>query len=77
MCGLENFSSRLTKVSESRSSRPNMICAGDKLQSRSGVFHSCKIARKKQSWSRFPVGPVLDIRSLLAVFTATSALPLD
>ncbi len=54
-----------------------MICAGDKLQSQSGVFRSCRIARKKRSWSRFPVGAVLDIRSRFAVLTATSALPLD
>ena len=77
MCGLENFSNRLTKVSESRRGRPKIICAGDRLQSRSGVFRSCRMARKNRSWSRLPVGPVLDIKSCLAALTATSALPFD
>ena len=54
-----------------------MICAGDKLQSGSGVLRTCKMACKKWSWSRLPVGPVLDIRRRLAVFTATSAQALD
>ena len=76
-CGFENFSKRLTKESESFRGRPKMISAGERLQSRSGVLRSCRIARRKRSWSRLPVGPVLDIKSLLAALTATSALPLD
>lgn len=32
---------------------------------------------ESQSWSRLPVGLVLDVKSLYAAFTATSALPLD
>ena len=47
------------------------------MQSRSGVFRSCNMARRKRSWSRLPVGPVLDIRRRLADFTATSARPFD
>ena len=39
-----------------------MICAGKRLQSLSGVLHSCNMARKKRSWSRLPVGRVLDSR---------------
>eukprot|EP00794_Sanderia_malayensis_P001441 gene1441-1586_t len=54
-----------------------MICAGDKLQSRSGVLRSCRMARRNPSWLRFPVGPVFDIKRRLAILTATSALPLD
>ena len=77
MCGFENFSRRLTNERESLRGRPNMICAGDRLQSGSGVLRSCNMARKKRSWSRLPVGPVLDIRRRLAVFTVTSALPFD
>lgn len=71
MDGFENFSSRLAKVRVSRRGRPNMICAGERLQSGSGVLRSCSMAR------RLPVGLVLDIRRRLAVFIATSALPLD
>ena len=52
-----------------------MICAGERLQSGSRVLRSCNMARKKRSWSRLPVGPVLDSRRCLAVFTATSAWP--
>ena len=77
MCGLENFSSRLANDSESRSERPKIICAGETLQSGSGVLRSYSIALTNLSWSRLPVGLVLAIRSRLAVFTATSALPLD
>ena len=76
MWGLENFSSSLTKDRVSRRGRPKIICPGERLQSGSGVFRSCSMARRKRSWSRLPVGPVLDIRRRLAVFTATSALPL-
>ena len=76
-CGLENFSNRLMNRSESLRGRPKIICAGDRLQSRSGVFRSCNMARRKRSWSRLPVGPVLDIRRRLADFTATSARPFD
>ena len=54
-----------------------MICAGKRLQSGSGVLRSCNMARKKRSWSRVPVGPVLDSRRRLAVFTATSARQFD
>ena len=75
--GLENFSNLLTKDNVSRRGRPNIICAGDRLQSGSGVLRSCNIARTKRSWSRLPVAPVFDIRRRLAVLTATSALPLD
>ena len=54
-----------------------MICVGERLQSGSGVLLSCNMARKKRSWSRLPVGPVLDSRRRLVVFTATSARPFD
>lgn len=40
MLGLENFSSRFTKSSESRSGFPKMIWAGEMSQSGSGVFLS-------------------------------------
>lgn len=75
MFGLENFSNRLTKESVSRKGRPKMICAGERLQSGSGVLRNCNNAHRKWSWSRLPVGPVLVIRRCLAVFTVTSALP--
>ena len=77
MCGFENFSRRLTNENESLRGRPNMIWAGGRLQSGSGVSRSCNMARNKRSWSRLPVGPVLDSRRRLAVFTATSARPFD
>ena len=77
MCGFENFSRQLTNENESLRGRPNRICAGERLQSGSGVLRSCNMARKKRSWSRLPVGPVLDCRRHLAVFTATSAQPFD
>ena len=48
-----------------------MICAGDRLQSGSGVF------RIAVGWPRLNVGPVFDVRRRFAVFTVTSALPLD
>ena len=38
--GLENFSRRFTKEKASRMGRPNMIWAGDTLQSGSGVLRS-------------------------------------
>ena len=72
-----NFWRRLTKDSESQRGRPKIISAGERLQSRSGELRSFRMARRKRSWSRLPVGPVLDIRSLLAALTATSALPFD
>ena len=77
MLGFEYFSRRLTNARESRRGRPKMICAGERLQSGSGVFRSWSMARRKRLWSRLPVGPVFDVRSRLAVLTATSALPLD
>lgn len=49
MCGVENFSRRLTNESKSFRGRPNMILACDRLQSGSGVLRSCNMARKK--WS--------------------------
>ena len=68
MCGFENFSRRLTNENESLRGWPNMICAGERLQFGSGLLHSCNMACKKLSWSRLPVGPVLDSRRRLAVF---------
>lgn len=76
-CGFENFCKRLTNESETCWGCPEMISAGKRLQSRLGVLRSCRIAWRKRSWSRLPVGPVLDIKSLLAALTATLALPLD
>ena len=74
-CGFENFCKRLTNESETRWGHPKMISAGERL--RFGVLRSCRIAWRKRSWSRLPIGPVLDIKSLLAALTATLALPLD
>ena len=54
-----------------------MICAGEILQSGSGVLRNCNMARRNRSLSRLPVGPVLDTRSRFAVLTATSARPFD
>ena len=54
-----------------------MICAGDMLQSGSGVLRSCSIACRNLSLLRLPVGPVFDVSRCLAVLTATSALPFD
>ena len=54
-----------------------MVSAGERLQLRLGVLRSCRIVWRKRSWSRLPIGPVLDIKSLLAALTATLALPLD
>ena len=76
-CGFENFCKRLTNESETRWGHPKMISAGERLQLRLGVLRSCRIAWRKRSWSRLPIGPVLDIKSLLAALTATLALPLD
>ena len=67
----------LTKDRVSRRGRPKIICAGERLQSGSGVFRSCSMACRERSWSRLPVGPGLDIRRSLVGFVATSALPLD
>ena len=61
----------------SRIGRPNTICAGDMLQSGSGVFLSCRRARSSLSLSSDPDGFVFALRSLLVVLTATSARPLD
>ena len=77
MCGLENLSSLFKKANESLRGRPKMICACDRLQSRSGVLRNCNIARRKRSWSRLPDEPVFDVRRRSAAFTATSALPFD
>ena len=49
MFGLEDFSKRLTKERASRSGWSNTICAGDTLQSGSGVLRSWSIAHKKPS----------------------------
>ena len=77
MWGLVYFSRRFTKERESRMGRPKMICAGDKLQSGSGVFLNCSKALRRLSLSREPLGPTFDLSSLLADFTATSARPFD
>ena len=79
MCGLGNFSSLLMmkRDSVSHRGRPNIICAGDRLQSKSGVLRSCSMAHRKRSWSRLPVGSAFNFRWRLAIFTATSALPLN
>lgn len=61
----------------SRIGRPNTICAGDTLQSGSGVFLSCRRARSRLSLFNDPDGFVFDLRSLLVDLTATSALPFD
>ena len=37
-----------------------MICAGDKLQSGSGVLRSCESALSNLSLSSDPVGPIFD-----------------
>ena len=57
--------------------RPKIICAGDKLQSGSGVFLNCNKAMRSLSLLREPLGPTFDLSSLLADFTATSARPFD
>ena len=75
--GFEYFSSRLTNESVSLSGQPKMICAGDMLQSGSGVLRSCSIAHRNLSLLRLPVGPVLDCSRRFAVLTTTSALPFD
>ena len=43
----ENFSSRSIKESVSLRGRPNMICAGEMLQSGSGVLCSYSMAHRK------------------------------
>ena len=75
--GFVNFSRRFTKDRESRMGRPKMICAGDRLQSGSGVLRSCNNALRSLSLSREPFGEILDISNLLDDFTATSARPFD
>ena len=77
MWGLEYFSRRFANESESRIGRPKIICAGDKLQSGSGVFLDCNRALRRLSLSREPLGPTFDLSSLLADLTATSARPFD
>ena len=47
--GLENLSSLFKNVRPSQSGRSKMICAGERLQSGSGVLRSCNIARKNRS----------------------------
>ena len=65
------------KDNVSLTGRLKIICAGDSLQSKSGVLHNCNIASRKWSLSSLSVRPVLDMKRHFAVFTATSALPLD
>ena len=53
------------------------MCAGDRLQSGSGVFLNWSRALKNLSLSRVPLGPKFARIRRLVAFTATSARPLD
>ena len=55
---------------------PKMICAGDNLQSGSGVFLSCNFALRNLSLFSFPDLSMFDFSNLLVDLTATSARPL-
>ena len=77
IAGFEYFSRRLMKAKASRMGRPKIIWAGEMLQSGSGVFLSWRSARRIRSLSSVPDEFTFDLRSLLAVLTATSARPFD
>ena len=77
MDGFSNLVHLLTNENASLMGLPNITSAGDTLQSGSGVFLSCSMARNSPSLSSEPVGPMLSIRVRLAFLTATSARPLD
>ena len=62
---------------ESRSRRWSSSCAGDRPIPWIGVFLYCKMARAALSLSREPWVSVLPLTILFAVFTASSARPLD
>ena len=57
--------------------RPKTISAGEMLQSGSGVFLSCIIARRKRSLLRIPDGEVFERSRRLVALTDTSARQLD
>lgn len=67
----------LMKGKKSRSFRPRRICAGDRFMPCMGVFLYCIRARANLSVSRLPWDPTLSLMSLLAVFTANSALQFE
>ena len=74
---LEKVASRLTNEKASRKGWPKTISAGDKSQSGSGVLRSCNKARRNESLFKSLLGLILDMRSLFAALTATSARPMD
>jgi hypothetical protein len=75
--GLSNFSHLLINEKASLICLPKMTPVGDILQSGSGVFLSCRRARRSPSVSTEPDGPTLSMSVRFAFFTATSARPLD
>ena len=77
MWGLSNLGRRLTNEKESLICLPKIISAGEILQSGSGVFLTCRRARKRRSLLRDPDGPIFSRRRRLHFLTATSARPLD
>ena len=62
-----NFSRRLTNERESLSGRPKISCAGERLQSGSGVFLDCNKALRSLSLSSVPFGPMFDLSSILLI----------
>ena len=74
--GLLYLMHRLVKEKASRMGLPNTTCAGDILQSGSGVLRAWSNARRRPSLFRDPVGPTLSISMRFAFLTATSARPL-
>ena len=73
----EYFSSLFTYENASFNGLPKIICAGDNLQSGSGVFLSCNMALRNLSLFSFPELSMFDFSNLLVDLTATSARPLD
>ena len=75
--GLLYLMHRLMKEKASRMGLPNTTCAGDILQSGSGVLRAWSNARRRPSLFRDPVEPTLSISMRFVFLTATSARPFD
>ena len=67
--GLLYLMHRLVKEKASRMGLPNTTCAGDILQSGSGVLRAWSNARRRPSLFRDPVGPTLSISMRFAFLT--------
>ena len=66
--GLLYLMHRLVKEKASRMGLPNTTCAGDILQSGSGVLRAWSNARRRPSLFRDPVGPTVSISMRFCLF---------